>query len=51
MSLAVGGGLIAASAVLWLLDGDIERPGSAAALRFSPVVSGSRLGGGLSGQF
>jgi hypothetical protein len=51
VSLAVGGGLLAASAVLWLLDGDIERPSSAAPLRLTPVVNASRLGGSLSGQF
>jgi hypothetical protein len=51
VSLAVGGGLLAASAVLWLLDGDIERPSSAAPLRLTPVLDAARLGGSLSGQF
>jgi tetratricopeptide (TPR) repeat protein len=47
---AVGGGLIAVGAVLWLLDGSDERP-EAAALRLAPSVGESSLGGVLSGRF
>jgi hypothetical protein len=51
VGLAVGGGLLAVSAVLWLLDKDLAQPSGSAALRFAPLVSGSRLSGSLTGQF
>ena len=47
---AVGGGLIAAGAVLWLLDGSDERP-EGAALQLAPNVGESSLGGVVSGRF
>ena len=50
LGFALGGGLLAAGAVSWLLDKDLETT-SAAGLRFTPIVQGSRVGGQLSGQF
>ncbi len=51
LGFALGGGLLAAGAVSWLLDKDLETASSAAGLRFTPMVQGSRVGGHLSGQF
>jgi tetratricopeptide (TPR) repeat protein len=48
---AVGGGLIALGAVLWLLEVDSERSDEATGLRVAPLASRSSLGGSVSGQF
>jgi len=50
LGFAVGGGLIAVGAVLWLLDGSDEQP-EGAALRLAPSVGESNLGGVVSGRF
>jgi tetratricopeptide (TPR) repeat protein len=48
---AVGGGLLAVSALLWLIDSDNEQPSAAVSLRVEPALGTSSLGGTLSGQF
>jgi hypothetical protein len=48
---AVGGGLIALGAVLWLIELDGERPDQATELRVAPLVSRSSLGGSVTGDF
>jgi tetratricopeptide (TPR) repeat protein len=48
---AVGGGLIALGAVLWLIEVDSESPDEATALRVAPLASRSSLGGSVSGHF
>jgi hypothetical protein len=48
---AVGGGLIALGAVLWLIEVDSERPDETTGFSVAPLVSRSSLGGGVSGHF
>lgn len=48
---AAGGGLLAVSMVLWLIDTDSEQPGSAASLRVAPAFGSSSVGGTLGGSF
>lgn len=51
LGFAVGGGLLALGAVLWLLDSDSEPEVDVAGLQLAPSADGSSLGGTLRGQF
>lgn len=51
VSFAVGGGLLAVGAVLWLVDSDGAQPGRAASVSIAPALGSSSLGGTLHGRF